>query len=474
MNIWIVITSALAYLLILFCIAYYSERKAEKGESIVSNPYVYALSMAVFCTAWTFYGSVGRAATTGVGFLPVYLGPTLTAPLWLIILRKIIIISKREKITSIADFISARYGKGTSLGVLASLVALFGIVPYISIQLKAIAVSFEVLTQKSSVQLADFNTGLDTSQFIAILLGIFTIFFGARNLEATERHEGLIAAVAFESIVKLIAFISVGFFVTYFVYDGFNDVFAKAIANEKLQNLFTLEGVGIDGWEWSWLMILSMFAILLLPRQFHVNVVENTNSKHINKAMWLFPLYLLVINIFVLPIAFGGYLHFGETADADMFILNLPLHYNQNILALIVFIGGLSAATSMVIVATIALSIMISNNIVLPILLKLSPYQEEEKEDTLSVPRLLLIRRMSIVLVLFIAYAYYKAISICFGFYWINVFRCGCSICTCFDWRNLLEKSNSERSVLGFIHWLFSLGLYLAFTNFGGSWNYSR
>ena len=372
MNIWIVIASGLAYLGVLFGVAYYSEHKAIQGKSIISNPYVYALSMAVFCTAWTFYGSVGRAASAGAGFLPIYLGPTLTAPLWLLLLRKIILISKRERITSIADFISARYGKSTQLGVLATIVAVFGIIPYISIQLKAIATSFDVLTQTHLVNEVITKTiYLDTSHYVTILLGIFTIFFGARHLDATERHEGLVAAVAFESIVKLVAFVMVGIFVTFFVYDGFADIFAKAAQQESLQNLYSLNSTNIDSWEWSWLMILSMFAILLLPRQFHVNVVENTSSKQINKAMWLFPLYLLIINIFVLPIALGGKMHFMN-GDADMYVLNLPMAYDKNSLALLVFLGGLSAATSMVIVATIALSIMLSNNIFLPFFLKIS------------------------------------------------------------------------------------------------------
>lgn len=411
MNIWIVIISGLTYLGLLFGLAYYSERKARQGKSIISNPYVYALSMAVFCTAWTFYGSVGRAASAGAGFLPIYLGPTLTAPLWLILLRKIILISKRERITSIADFISARYGKSTQLGVLATIVAVVGIIPYISIQLKAISTSFDVLTQTHlRNEVITQTVYLDTSHYITILLGVFTIFFGARHLDTTERHEGLVAAIAMESIVKLVAFVLVGIFVTFFIYDGFSDLFTKAAAQENLKNLYSLESSNINGWEWSWLMILSMFAILLLPRQFHVNVVENTSPKHLNKAIWLFPLYLLIINVFVLPIALGGEMHFPYS-DADMHVLNLPMAYKKEILALLVFLGGLSAATSMVIVATIALSVMLSNNIFLPFFLKISPYKEEIREDTLSVGRLLLIRRISIVLILIVAYTYFKAIS---------------------------------------------------------------
>ncbi|MFK7950814.1 MAG: ATP-binding protein [Saprospiraceae bacterium] len=465
MNIWIVIASGLTYLSILFGVAYYSERKATQGKSIVSNPYVYALSMAVFCTAWTFYGSVGRAASAGAGFLPIYLGPTLTAPLWLLLLRKIILISKRERITSIADFISARYGKSTQLGVLATLVAVVGIIPYISIQLKAIATSFDVLTQTHVVNEVITETiYLDTSHYITILLGVFTIFFGARHLEATERHEGLVAAIAFESIVKLIAFVVVGIFVTFFVYNGFTDIFAKAAENEALQDLYSLNSSNINGWEWSWLMILSMFAILLLPRQFHMNVVENTSSKHLNKAMWLFPLYLLVINVFVLPIAFGGEMHFANS-DADMHILNLPMAYNKNGLALIVFLGGLSAATSMVIVATIALSIMLSNNIFLPIFLKLSPYQEEVREDTLSVSRLLLIRRMSIVLILIAAYTYFKAISAEYALVSIGlisftaVAQFAPVVIGGIYWKRATRKGAFWGLLVGFVIWAYTLPL---------------
>lgn len=449
----------------MFGVAYYSERKAIQGKSLVSNPYVYALSMAVFCTAWTFYGSVGRAATSGAGFLPTYLGPTLTAPLWLILLRKMILISKRERITSIADFISARYGKSTQLGVLATIVAVVGIIPYISIQLKAISTSFDVLTQTQIVnEVISEAVFMDTSHYITILLGIFTIFFGARHLEATERHEGLIAAIAFESIIKLIAFVTVGIFVTFFVYDGFTDIFAKAMKNEQLQDLYSMDSANIDGWEWSWLMLLSMFAILLLPRQFHVNVVENTSSKHLNKAMWLFPLYLLIINIFVLPIALGGEMHFSNS-DADMHVLTLPMAYDKNGLALFVFLGGLSAATSMVIVATIALSIMLSNNIFLPAFLKLSPYKEEVKEDTLSVGRLLLIRRISIVLVLILAYTYFKAISVKYALVSIGlisftaVAQFAPSLIGGMYWKRGTRQGAFWGLLVGFIVWAYTLPL---------------
>ena len=465
MNIWLVIVSALAYFGILFGVAYYSELKATQGKSIISNPYIYALSMAVFCTAWTFYGSVGRAASAGAGFLPIYLGPTLTAPLWLMLLRKIILISKRERITSIADFISARYGKSTQLGVLATIVAVAGIIPYISIQLKAISASFDVLTQTKVInEVITETVYLDTSHYITILLGIFTIFFGARHLDATERHEGLVAAIAFESVVKLVAFLIVGVFVTFFIYNGFGDIYEKATQSEELQNLFSLASANINGWEWSWLMILSMFAVLLLPRQFHVNVVENTSSKHLNKAMWLFPLYLLVINIFVLPIALGGEMHF-TSGDADMYVLSLPMEYNRNGLALLAFLGGLSAATSMVIVATIALSIMLSNNVFLPAFLKWSPYQEKVREDTLSVRRLLLIRRISIVLVLILAYGYFKGISSKYALVSIGlisftaVAQFAPVVIGGIYWKRATRKGAFWGLMVGFIVWAYTLPL---------------
>ncbi len=415
MIVWIVIIVSVLYFAILFGVAAYSERQALKGKSIISNPYAYALSLAVFCTAWTFYGSVGRAATTGVGFLPTYLGPTLLAPIWIVLLKKMIVISKHQRTTSIADFISARYGKSTPIGVLVTLVAVFGVIPYIAVQLQAVAESFNILISEEPSSLTETMTGelfyLDTSLYIAIALILFTILFGTRRLETTEGHEGLVAAIAFESIVKLFAFLAVGVFVTYGIYGGITDVFAQAMQNESISKLITFEQAGIDDWEWTWLIALSTFSILLLPRQFHVAVIENTNPHHVDRAMWLFPLYLLLINIFVLPIAFGGLLHFPDNSvAADSFVLKLPLIYDQILLSIIVFLGGLSAATSMIIVATIALSIMVGNNIILPLILKVQA-QDDTGTDTFSGRNLINIRRIVIAVIIILAYIYFKAIS---------------------------------------------------------------
>ncbi len=408
---WIILLSFL-YVGVLFVVAYYAERQFERGRSLVNNPVIYSLSLAVYCTAWTFYGSVGRAATDGMGFLPIYLGPVILAPLWWVLLKKIILISKSQRITSIADFISSRYGKSTWLGIIATLISVFGIIPYISIQLKAISASYYILGHGASRVESSAATPffLDNSLYIAGALALFTIFFGTRHLDPNERHEGLVAAIAFESLVKLIAFLAVGIFVTFGIYEGFGDLFAVASSDEAIRRLLAFQEVGIDGGEWFWLIFLSMSAIIFLPRQFHVAVVENTNPQYVARASWLFPLYLLLINIFVLPIAVGGLIQFPEHAvEPDTFVLSLPLAYGKTALAMVAAIGGFSAATSMVIVAVIALSIMISNNLVLPFLLKPQILREEGYYNLTS--RLLGIRRISIVVVLLLAYAYFKSVG---------------------------------------------------------------
>lgn len=234
------------YIGLLFAIAYFGDKHAEIGKSIVSNPYIYALSLAVYCTAWTFYGSVGRAATSGLGFLPTYIGPTLVATLGWLVIRKILRISKIHRITSIADFIASRYGKSTTLGSVVTIIAVFGIVPYISLQLKAISASFFIISGFPHTTVPEHFGEIpflgDTAFYIALILAIFTILFGTRHLEATERHEGLVAAIAFESLIKLIAFLAVGIFVTFWLYDGFGDIFSKAQSHPELRRRYSLLG----------------------------------------------------------------------------------------------------------------------------------------------------------------------------------------------------------------------------------------
>jgi PAS domain S-box-containing protein len=358
---WTLLAVILFYLLLLFFVAYFAERKERQGKSLVSNPYIYSLSLAVYCTSWTFYGSVGKAANAGLSFLTIYVGPTLMAALWWIVLRKIVTISKQNRITTISDFIASRYGKSLALSALVTFVAVIGITPYLGLQLKAIMTAFSLLSGRPE---GSRFTGL----FISLLLGVFAIIFGARRLDASERHGGLVFAVAFESAIKLMAFLAVGVFVTYGLFDGFGDIFSR-IANSPHASLMKIgEGSGVSFLEWTSLTFLSMMAIMFLPRQFHVAVVENYSVDHIKKAMWLFPLYLFLINIFVLPIAYGGLLLKDIPSTADYFVLSIPMHFGHPLLAITVFIGGFSAATAMIIVESLALSTMVMNSYVVPTL----------------------------------------------------------------------------------------------------------
>jgi len=404
---WVVLAVAFAYLGTLFAIAYYGDKRAEAGRSIIANPYIYALSLAVYCTTWTFYGSVGRAASSGVGFLPVYLGPTLMVALWWYVLRKIIRIAKSYRITSIADFVASRYGKSQLLGGLVTVIAVLGVIPYISLQLKAISWSYSILHRYPQVVMP--GTALpvlqDSALYIAMILATFTILFGTRHLDATERHEGLVAAIAFESVVKLVAFLAVGAFVTFGIYRGFGDIFQRAQELPKLRGLMT---TGSSGYAtWAFLTVLSMLSVMFLPRQFQISVVENVDESHLQKAIWLFPLYLLLINVFVLPVALGGLMRFtGGGVDADTFVLTIPMVERKEALALLAFIGGLSAGTGMVIVESIALSTMVCNDLVMPVLLRQRWLRLNQRPD---LTRLLLsIRRLAIAAILLLGYVYFR------------------------------------------------------------------
>lgn len=412
---WMIALVAFTYLGLLFAIAWHGDKAAARGRSIIANPYVYSLSLAVYATGWTFYGNVGRAAVSGIGFLPVYLGPTVMIALWWLVLRKIIRIAKDNHLTSLADFISSRYGKSWLLAALVTVIAVVGVTPYISLQLKAISVSFNVLLNYPDLLTVSIDepgpVWSDTAFYVALILAVFTIAFGTRHIDAAERHEGMVAAIAFESLVKLVAFLAVGVFITYAMYGGFGDIFEKASQIPQAKDAFTIGNNTLEIFQnWASLFsvaFISMLAILFLPRQFQVAVVENVDESHLNKAIWLFPLYLLLFNIFVLPIAFGGLLHFsGLGINPDTFVLALPLSERQRALALFVFLGGFSAATGMIIVETIALSTMVCNDLIMPILLRIKRLRLTEWKDMSGV--LLGIRRASILLGLLLGYLYFR------------------------------------------------------------------
>ncbi len=401
----LVIAASFAYLLLLFAVAHQGDRMAARGRSLIANPWMYSLSMAVYCSAWTYFGSVGRAATGGVWFLPIYLGPTLAMGLGWLVLRKIVRIAKTYRITSIADFIGSRYGKSHLLAGLVTLIALVGILPYIALQLKAISAGYALLISGSASTTAT-HWSSDSTFYLALALAGFTMVFGARHLDSTERHEGLVAAIAFESVVKLVAFLAVGLFVVYGLFDGLQDLFARARNVPEVARLLRLEQGTPFAWsQWFALMFLSMLSVLLLPRQFQVMVVENVHEQHLRRAAWVFPLYLLLINLFVLPIAVGGLLHFGSASGAENFVMSLPLAAGQSGLALLVFIGGLSAATGMVIVEAIAVSTMVCNELVLPWLLRSRRWRSNGGADLSRV--LLGIRRAAILCILLLGYAYF-------------------------------------------------------------------
>ncbi len=415
----VVVGASCAYLLALFAVAHFGDRRADRGRSVIANAWVYALSMAVYCTAWTYFGSVGRAASGGAWFLPIYLGPTLGWMLsWLVVL-KMIRIAKAYRITSIADFIASRYGKSHLLGGLVTVIAVVGVVPYIALQLKAISGGYTVLVARDIASPPPFAGDWlhDGAFYTALALAAFAILFGTRHLDNTERHEGMVAAIAFESAVKLLAFLAVGVFVTYGLYDGFADLYARAMAHPDLAALMDFgsgggSGAGYGGWFAH--IVLAMLSVFFLPRQFQIAVVENVNEQHLRRATWFFPAYMLAINVFVMPIALGGLLQSGSGAgDPDTFVLTLPLLHGHEGLALLAFIGGLSAATGMVIVETVALSTMVCNDLVMPLLLHSGRFASSGRGDLTGL--LLGIRRSAIIAILLLGYLYFRLAGNAYG-----------------------------------------------------------
>ena len=343
---WSVVALALGYLSILFALAWYADRTVRRRKAGNGRPLIYALSLAVYCTSWTFFGSVGLAASTGYDFIPVYLGPILLFVFGWRLLVRIVRLAKSQNITSVADFLAARYGKSQAVAAIVTVVAVAGTLPYIALQLKAVALSADALLGPRV--LPHFHLPTDTALVAALAMGTFAILFGTRHIDATEHQEGLIVAVAAESLVKLAAFLTVGFFVTFSVFGGVGGFIATARATAEIQKIF---GQGFNGGTWITVTFLSLVCIVLLPRQFHVTVVENHTENELRRAAWLFPVYLVLINLFVVPIAAAGLMFLPQGYfEADTYVLALPLAKGSEVLTLFAFVGGLSAATAMVIV----------------------------------------------------------------------------------------------------------------------------
>ncbi len=457
---------SIIYFAMLFGVAYYADARRKAGHSLINNPYIYSLSLAVYCTSWTYYGSVGRAATSGLDFLPIYLGPTLIAFTWWFLLRKMVRVSKEQNIVSIADFISSRYDRSPWIGALVTLIAVLGIMPYIALQLKAVARTFDLLvspTTVAEVGLQDLfpvlPTYVDTAFMMALVLSLFGILFGARHLDASERHEGLVAAVAFESIVKLVAFFTVGMFVTFGLFDGFGDIFNRFAQQfpERL-SLFRLDTAAIPYTKWFTLTFASMMAIMFLPRQFHIMVIENADEKHIKEAMWRFPGYIFLINLFVIPIALGGLLlNGGDSSQADYFVINLPLAAGHPWLALLVFIGGFSASAGMVMVSSVTLSTMILNHLTMPLILRL-------KVDIRDFSAILInLKRFGIIGVVFLGYLYYRVIGDSYALVnmglisFIAAAQFAPAVVGGLYWKRANKKAAMAGLSLGFLLWFYTL-----------------
>ena len=391
------------YLGILFLIANWAEKRG--NSKWVNNPYVYSFSLAIYCTAWTYYGSIGVAADSGLSYIPIYLGPIIIIPTWIILMKKIIRISRVNKVSSIADFISLRYGNSRFLGAVVTIVCLFGILPYIGLQLKAIAETFHIVTNtKARTYVFD-----DSTTYIAFALAIFASIYGTKYVDASEKRKGIVTAVALESILKLVFFIIIGVYVTFFVFDGFDDIYAKASLLENFQKKNTVGGLP-QAINWFFLCVLSLFSVFLLPRQFQVSVIENTRESHVNTAIWLLPLYLLLFNIFVFPIAWGGNIMFdGQNANSDMYSLLIPQFLGNETLTVMVFLGGFSAAISMIVVSSIGLSTMVSNNLIIPYGL-LGRLQNNE-QSTIN-KKIVNIRRIGIFSMIIIAYFLYRVFAL--------------------------------------------------------------
>src|SRR5215470_595026 len=400
---WGVITTAFGYIGLLFFVAHYGDRlsPAQRGRA---GAFIYPLALAIYCTSWTFFGSVGFATRTSIDFLAIYVGPILMIGLCTPLLRRVIQLAKGQNITSIADFIGARYGKSQAVAATVALIAIIGSVPYIALQLKAMASSLETILSEDQAFSKIPIIG-DIALMVTLAMATFAVLFGTRQADATEHQHGLMLAVAVESVVKLVAFLAVGAFITFWMFHPSELIQRAAKTPEAVRALEYTPTIG----NFLCMTLLSFSAVLLLPRQFHVSVVENSSDAEVSRARWLFPLYLVAINLFVIPIAIAGLVTFPFGAvDSDMYVLALPIEGDAPMLSLMVFIGGLSAATAMVIVECVALSVMLSNDIIVPLVLQRSPQSREGKDFG---DFLLKTRRFAIFAIMVMAYFYYRALG---------------------------------------------------------------
>ncbi len=445
----------IGYVAFLFVLAFLAERSAARGAGRwLRSPVVYTLSLSVYCTAWTFYGAVGYAARSGLEFITIYLGPTLVMAGWWLVLRKLVRIGKAQRITSVADLVSARYGKSNLIAGIVTLCAVVASTPYIALQLQSVTLAFSVFAAEAPEAVR--GDARETALWVAAGLALFTILFGTRNLDADERHHGVVLAIAVEAVVKLFALIAVGVFVVWGLSAGPAEIHARIMASPVSE-------WRLDPGRWVALTFLAGAAILCLPRMFQVMVVENADERQLATASWAFPLYLFLISLFVMPIAVVGLAHPGAGGNPDMFVLTLPLAEGREGLAMLAFLGGFSAATSMVIVEAIALATMVSNHLVLPIWLRLRPAGHRMGEDVRRI--VLSARRISIAAILALGWLYYAlsgggaALAAIGLIAFVGVAQFLPAILGGLFWRGATRSGAAAGLVVGIAIWLYSLFL---------------
>ncbi|AFK52771.1 sensor histidine kinase [Tistrella mobilis] len=456
----LVITVCLLYVAVLFTVAFICDRQARAGRARWSaSPLIFTLSISVYCTSWTFFGAVGSAARSGLEFATIYIGPTIVFTGWWVFLRKLVTVGRVHNTTSIADLISARFGKNPALGAVVTLVALVVTTPYIALQLQALTASFQVITFPAGAVTAtkiDLVPDYWSGAWVALGLAVFSIMFGVRNIDVNERHHGVIAAIALEAVVKLVALLAVGLWVVFWL--AGSPAAALADAPVSLTNPQQTFGV-----RWITLCILSGAAIICLPRQFQVTVVENSNERQLRTASWLFPLYLFVFCLLVVPIAVTGLNRLPPDANPDLYVLTLPLDAGQDVIALMAFIGGFSSATSMVIVSSIALSTMISNHIVTPLALRFSSLSDANAETVRSF--ILGSRRASILFIILLGFLYFRLAATAGALADIGLISfCGAAqflpaLVGGLYWRRATHKGALAGMIAGFLVWAYMLFL---------------
>ena len=446
----LLVAVCLGYVAVLFVVAFAAEKRARQGRTgWLRSSAVYTLSLSIYCTGWTFYGAVGYAARSGLEYVTIYLGPTIVMIGWWLVLRKLVRIGRTQRITSVADLISSRYGKSTLLGVLVTILAVVGTTPYIALQLQSVTLAFGVFSPLG-------NEGATTGLWVAVGLALFTVIFGTRNLDVNERHDGVVIAIAVEAVVKLVALIAVGAFVVWGVAGGPGDAMRVVDASP-------ISEWNMQAERWVTLTFLAGAAFLCLPRMFHVLVVENSDERHLATASWAFPIYLFLISLFVVPIAAVGLAVMPESANPDLFVLTVPLAFDREWLAMLAFLGGFSAATSMVIVASLALATMVSNHIVLPIWLNARRDAATLSGDVRHV--VILSRRLSIAGVLGLGYLYFRysgggeALAAMGLIAFVGVAQVLPALMGGIFWRGATRVGAGLGVVVGFLVWLYTLYL---------------